>query len=90
MSYNHLTMDERNVIYSMQWQGYSDAEIARCLGRHRSPIGRECWRHLTCQGCYSPGTAQTLAHSRRRAHLRRPKTGHRRLMTYVAERLQNH
>ena len=38
MSYNHLTMDERNVIYRMQWQGYSNAEIARGLCwfvRHR-------------------------------------------------------
>jgi len=29
MSYHHLTMDERNVIYRMQFQGYSQAEIAR-------------------------------------------------------------
>jgi IS30 family transposase len=81
-------MDERNVIYRMQWQGYSDAEIARCLGRHRSTIGRECKRNRSCRGPYNPSTAQTLAHSRRRAHLRRPKTGHRRLMVYVAERLR--
>ena len=27
MSYSHLAMDERNVIYRMQFQGYSDAEI---------------------------------------------------------------
>ncbi|UCC97100.1 MAG: helix-turn-helix domain-containing protein [Phycisphaerales bacterium] len=33
MSYTHLTVDERNVIYRMRWQGYSAAEIARCLGR---------------------------------------------------------
>ena len=32
MSYHHLTMDERNVIYRMQWQGYRQAEIARGLG----------------------------------------------------------
>jgi len=88
MSYNHLTMDERNVIYRMQWQGYSDAEIARCLGRHRSTIGRECKRNRSCVGPYDPSTAQALANSRRRAHLRRPKTGHRRLMAYVTERLQ--
>jgi IS30 family transposase len=54
MSYNHLTMDERNVIYTMQWQGYSDAEIARCLGRHRSTIGRECKRNPSCLGPYNP------------------------------------
>ena len=88
MSYNHLTMDERNVIYRMQWQGYSNAEIARCLGRHRSTIGRECQRNRGYLGFYNPCTAQTLAHSRRRAHLRRPKTGHHRLMLYVADRLQ--
>ena len=88
MSYSHLTMDERNVIYRMQWQGYSKAEIARCLGRHRSTIGRECRRNLSYEGRYNPSTAQAFANSRRRAHLRRPKTGHRRLMGYVAERLQ--
>jgi len=88
MSYNHLTMDERNVIYRMQWQGYSDAEIARCLGRHRSTIGRECKRNPSCLGPYNPSTAQALANSRRRFHLYQPKTGHRRLMAYVADRLQ--
>ena len=90
MSYNHLTMNERNVIYRMLWQGYSKTEIARCLGRHRSTIGRECRRNRGCEGPYDPGTAQALANCRRRAHLRRPKTGHRRLMSHVAERLQNH
>lgn len=73
----------------MQWQGYSDAEIARGLGWHRSTVGRECKRNRSCQGWYHPSTAQALANGRRRAHLRRPKTGHRRLMAYVAEPLQN-
>jgi IS30 family transposase len=88
MSYHHLTMDERNVIYRMRWQNYSDAEIARCLGRHRSTIGRECQRNADLDGRYWPSNAQTWANSRRRAHLRRPKTGHRRLMAYVQERLR--
>ena len=87
MSYRHLTMDERNVIYRMRFLGHSNAEIARCLGRHRSTIGREYKRNASLEGRYYPGTAQTLANSRRRAHLSWPKTGHRRLMAYVGERL---
>jgi IS30 family transposase len=87
MSYSHLTMDERNVIYRMQFQGYPDAEIARCLGRHRSTIGRECKRNAPVEGPYDASNAQTRANSRRRAHLSCPKTGHRRLMAYVGERL---
>jgi len=87
MSYSHLTMDQRNVIYRMRFQGYSNAEIARCVGCHRGTIGRECQRNANVEGRYDPGNAQTLANSRRRAHLRRPRTGHPRLMTYVAQRL---
>ena len=89
MSYHHLSMDERNVIYQMRLQGYRDAEIARCLGRHRSTIGRECKRNADPEGRYYAGTAQTWANVRRRAHLRRPKTGHGRLMAYVGERLRD-
>jgi len=75
MSYRHLTMEERNVIYRMRWQGYSNAEIARCLGYHRATIGRELKRNASVEGRYDAGTAQTLAISRRRAHLSWPKTG---------------
>ncbi len=80
MSYRHLSMEERNVIYRMRFQGYPDAEIARCLGCHRSTIGRECQRNATPEGRYFAESAQTWAHVRRRAHLRRPKTGDPRLM----------
>ena len=88
MSYHHLTMDERNVIYRMQFQGYRQAEIARCLGRHRSSIGRELRRNRNVEGRYDPANAQTVAQARRRAHLWRPRTGDASLMAYVADRLQ--
>ncbi len=58
MSYHHLTMDERNVIYRMEYQGYGQAEIARCLGRHRSTISRECKRNCNVEGRYDPGNAK--------------------------------
>lgn len=90
MSYRHLTMDQRNVIYRMRFLGHTDAEIARCLGCHRSTIGREGKRNAASDGRYDAGAAQTRAHVRRRAHLRRPKTGNPRLMEYVEERLREH
>jgi len=71
----------------MQWQGYKNAEIARCLGRHRSTIVRECRRNRNCQTLYNPGTAQTFANIRRKAHLHHPKTGNKLLMAYVAEHI---
>lgn len=88
MSYKHLTIEERNIIYRMQLQDYKNSEIAKCLGRHRSTIGRECRRNLNCQNSYDPGNAQTLANVRRKAHLHRPKTENRLLIAYVAEHLQ--
>ena len=90
MSYGHLTMDQRNVIYRMRFLGHGDAEIARCLDCHRGTIGRECKRNASSDGRYEPGSAQTWAHSRRRAHLRRTKTGQDRLMAYVGERLTHY
>jgi len=72
----------------MQLQDYKNSEIASCLGRHRSTIKRECERNLNCRNSYNPGTAQTKANIRRKAHLHRPKTGHDLLMAYVAEHIQ--
>lgn len=88
MSYRHLTMDERNVIFRMKILGCGQAETARCLGRSRSTISRELRRNVQFDGRYVPGVAQIKARLRWRAHLRRPKTGDERLMRHVADRLQ--
>jgi hypothetical protein len=42
MAYRHLIMDERNVLWQMKLLGKDQAEIAKCLGRNRSTISREC------------------------------------------------
>jgi len=88
MSYRHLTMDERNVIFRMTLLGHSQAEIARCLGRHRSTVSRERRRNANCDGRYWPDVAEAKARGRRRAHIRRPKTGHAGLVDYVQRRLR--
>ena len=87
MSYTHLTMDERNVIFRMRRQGYPQAEIARCLGRSPSTVGRELRRNVESDGRYFPCSAQAFANARRRAHIRRPKTGDKELMAWVEEKL---
>ena len=88
MSYQHLTFDERNVIYRMEILGQANAEIARCLGRHVGTIGREVRRNAEWDGRYFSASAQAFTHARRRAHIRRPKTGDDKLMAFVADRLE--
>ena len=88
MSYKHLTLDERNVIYRMRFLGKSQAEIACCLGRRPSTISRELTRNAGYGGRYVPGTAQVKANARRRAHVRRPKTGNDKLMAHVEKKLR--
>ena len=88
MSYQHLSMDERNVIFRMKILGRGQGETARCLGRSRSTISRELRRNVQFDGRYVPAVAEIKARLRRRAHLRRPKTGCMGLMAHVAERLR--
>ena len=88
MSYRHLSMDERNVIWRMKFLGHTHAEIARCLGRHRATVGRELRRNAEFDGRYFPGSAQVFANVCRRAHIRRPRTGDAALMAHVAEKIQ--
>ena len=90
MSYQHLSMDERNVIYRMQWLGNSQAEMARCLGRDRSTISRELRRNVQFDGRYVSGVAEIKARLRRRAQLRRPKSSNGALMRYVETHLRRH
>ena len=88
MAYQHLTMDERNVIWRMRLLGKDQAEMARCLGRSPSTISRELRRNAQFDGRYIPGVAQIKANVRRAAHIRRPKTGNAKLMGHVAQRLE--
>lgn len=56
---------ERLEIAILMKRGYSDAEIAQVLGRHRSSIYRERIRNTVC-GKYNPRKAQHKAYVRRK------------------------
>lgn len=88
MSYKHVTPPERDVIFRMMLQGKKNSEIAAVLGRHRGTIGRERRRNAESDGRYFSGSAQVFATLRRRAHIRRTKTGDERLMAHVADRIE--
>ena len=66
MRYNQITPAERVVFGVLRRQGFTDAEIARATGRHRSTIGREFARnHSRYDGAYRPSVAQEKTNNRR-------------------------
>ena len=66
MLYHQITSDERYTLGVLRQQGFSDAAIARALGRHRSTIGRELQRnHSRYDGAYRPSIAQERTNGRR-------------------------
>jgi IS30 family transposase len=64
--YTQITPAERYTLGLLRRQGFSNAAMARILGRHRSTIGREfkrnCARH---DGAYRPSKAQEKTNGRR-------------------------
>ncbi len=66
MRYHQITSDERYTLGVLRRQGFTDAEMARALGRHRSTIGREFRRnHSRYDGAYRPSIAQERTNGRR-------------------------
>jgi IS30 family transposase len=66
MTYRQLSPAERYMLAALRKQGFSKAQIARALGRHRSTIGRELRRNSTrADGRYRASTAQEKTNGRR-------------------------
>lgn len=65
MSHTHLSTEERCHITHLHMAGYSNAHIARRIGRHRGTITRELNRNRDDLGQYHYQPAQRLADQRR-------------------------
>lgn len=74
--YQQITPEERYTLGVLRRQGYSDAEMARALGRHRSTIGREFRRNYSrYDGAYRPSIAQERTNGRRARSRRNSQFG---------------
>jgi IS30 family transposase len=86
---DHLTAEERQVLYRLLRAEYSKTEIAETMGRDRSTIYREIKRNTGGRG-YRPKQAQRLAKARRQASRRPCKLDDPQTHQYVRERLEQH
>lgn len=90
MPYHHLNRAERGVIHRMRIEGFSVAEMAAALGRHRSTIYRELKRNAVSTRSYVGMVAHTMYRKRQRWVRHRPRQDHRALMQYVHSGLKRY
>lgn len=90
MSYQHVSLKERYVIYHMSLYGLSHREIGRRIGRDHSTIGRELRRNGPCfEGLvYVDTIAQQLSEERQRRSRPCRRRSDSRLYRYVTSRLR--
>jgi transposase, IS30 family len=75
MRYHQITPAERYTLSVLRKQRFSNADIARFMGRHRSTIGRELRRNCREDGGYRHGVAQEKTNGRRRRSRRNSQFG---------------
>jgi IS30 family transposase len=66
MSYSHLNIDQRHLLYQLQQQQkLSQSELGKLIGCSQSTISRELRRNKNFNNLYLPDTAQQLSDKRR-------------------------
>lgn len=74
-TYHQLTSEERYALSTLRKQGFSQAAIARALGRHRSTVSREVRRNSRDGRAYRPALADDYARWRRSRSRRNQRFG---------------
>jgi len=86
--YKHLSMEEREAIGRVYWQGRKLSEIAEAIGRHKSTVSRELSRNRSTKyKCYTPCQAQKRAEERRKEASKRYQLKSLEIRQYVQEHL---
>jgi IS30 family transposase len=86
--YKHMTLEEREVMAQMHWEGTGVSEIARVLGRDKGTISRELKRNASPKyRCYTPCRAQKRTDARRAEASRRGRLKDEVIRQYVEEKL---
>lgn len=75
--YRQLTSEDRYALSTLRKQGFSQAAIARALGRHRSTVSREVRRNSRDGRAYRPALADDYARWRRSRSRRNQRFGPR-------------
>ena len=97
MKYKQLSLEERQIIYSLNLEGFSKRQIAENLGRIPSTITREIQRNKTRikhtherypRYHYLPDSAQILRNKRRKEANSRPPLKNYIVYNYVIEKLK--
>ena len=89
MSWNRLTIREREVIEKMMFSGKNKTEIAAKLRRHPSTISRELSRNAVSRRIYDSGYAQICSDDRKHATRVKHVTENRFHIKFVRKNIRN-
>ena len=85
--YNHLTLEEREIISQLHSQGKSLGEISKALGRPKSTVSRELKRNFSnFKSKYFAHLAHNQYHKRKLGVLKHKRLRNSLIRAYVIEK----